>query len=230
VNVGVEIGSKEDGKEKASIKKSKQAVLELEVKKDENEIEEKRSDERNRKKGFPKDEKVKSTSKNKRNSHSVNALDDRTQESKYSTVGERLPPSTAGTPAKASRYLGVGFNKRNQKWEARFLFQGRSIFLGLFADEIAAARAYDEAVFLNRGRDAPRNFEYAGAPPVRQSSKFRGVSFNKRSNKWKVTIKVQKSSIHGGLFDDEVAAAKEYDKIAKELHGQRARLNFPDEV
>ena len=135
---------------------------------------------------------------------------------------------TPSSEIKFSRYLGVSFNKRNQKWEARFQFQHRSVHLGLFDNEIQAAKAYDEAVFLNRGSDAPRNFEYEGVPPSKQSSKFRGVNFDKRSNKWKVTIKTKMNSVYGGLFEDEGLAAKEYDKFARELHGDRARLNFPD--
>jgi hypothetical protein len=38
-----------------------------------------------------------------------------------------------------------------------------------------------------------------------------------------------KGKVHwGGVFDDPVEAAKARDKLARQLHGQYARLNFPE--
>ena len=59
------------------------------------------------------------------------------------------------------------------------------------------------------------------------SSKYRGVYFNKVSNKYKASIKHKQKKIHIGMFSDEIEAAKAYDSKAKELHGLKATLNFP---
>lgn len=62
------------------------------------------------------------------------------------------------------------------------------------------------------------------------SSKYKGVSFCNRSQRWVVYCQVNKKSKFGGYFDNEIDAAIAYDSLAKEMHGKFCRLNFPDEV
>ena len=57
------------------------------------------------------------------------------------------------------------------------------------------------------------------------SSKYRGVSFVERRNRWIARC----SGHHVGYFKEENAAAEAYDKKAKELFGEYANLNFPKE-
>ena len=54
-------------------------------------------------------------------------------------------------------------------------------------------------------------------------SKYKGVVG--RSNKWRARITVEHKQFHLGYFRTEFAAAKAYDKKAKELFGEFARLN-----
>ena len=58
------------------------------------------------------------------------------------------------------------------------------------------------------------------------SSQYKGVSIDKRTNKWRVIIYYKYRKIHLGMFDDEIEAAKAYDEAAKELYGKYAKLNF----
>ena len=44
-----------------------------------------------------------------------------------------------------------------------------------------------------------------------------------------VQIKVDLRAIYGGLFDDPAAAARVYDAMARQHHGEFARINFPNE-
>lgn len=59
------------------------------------------------------------------------------------------------------------------------------------------------------------------------SSSYKGVSWHAARNKWQAHIKYNKSKFLG-RFDSEIEAAKAYDKAARELFGEYARLNFPD--
>jgi hypothetical protein len=63
---------------------------------------------------------------------------------------------------------------------------------------------------------------------VKTTSRYRGVSQEARSNKWRARIRANGRQIHLGAFDDEVDAANVYDTAAKEYHGEFAALNFPD--
>lgn len=56
-------------------------------------------------------------------------------------------------------------------------------------------------------------------------SRFIGVF--PRRDKWHAVVTHQRKTHFVGSFDDEVEAAKARDRLALELHGPFARLNFP---
>jgi hypothetical protein len=58
------------------------------------------------------------------------------------------------------------------------------------------------------------------------SSKYKGVHMDKRTGRWRTIIIHKGKSIHLGMFENEIDAAKAYDKAAKELYGEFAKLNF----
>ena len=59
------------------------------------------------------------------------------------------------------------------------------------------------------------------------SSKYRGVSWHKNRQKWQAYIGVNYKQIIIGYYDNEIKAAKAYDKEAKKHHGEFGVLNFP---
>lgn len=62
-------------------------------------------------------------------------------------------------------------------------------------------------------------------------SKYRGVSWVVRDERWVASINVAgRGRISLGGHPDEEAAARAYDKAARELHGEFATLNFPEEA
>ncbi len=59
------------------------------------------------------------------------------------------------------------------------------------------------------------------------SSKYKGVSWHKREKNWVASIQFNGKIYHLGYFENEIDAAKAYDKKASQLHGEFACLNFP---
>jgi hypothetical protein len=57
-------------------------------------------------------------------------------------------------------------------------------------------------------------------------SGYRGVWLEKGSNKYRAKIWCNNKGYHLGRFDTAVAAAKAYDKAAREMHGEFASTNF----
>ena len=57
-------------------------------------------------------------------------------------------------------------------------------------------------------------------------SGYKGVSWEKNANQWRAQIMSQGRRKYLGLFSTPEAAALTYDKAAKELHGEFAKLNF----
>lgn len=65
---------------------------------------------------------------------------------------------------------------------------------------------------------------------ARNTSGFRGITRRKDSQYWVAIIRCNKEVHRLGSFLLAEDAARAYDKAAKELHGDFARLNFTDEV
>jgi hypothetical protein len=61
------------------------------------------------------------------------------------------------------------------------------------------------------------------------TSGYKGVSWYRRDSRWRAYVVIDAKQTHLGYFDDEVEAAMAYDKAARELFGEFARVNFPTE-
>lgn len=76
---------------------------------------------------------------------------------------------------------------------------------------------------INRGK----NRTWKGKPT---SSKYKGVSWDNKREKWHSYIWFENQRKHLGYFDEEKDAARAYDAKAFELHGAYAYLNFLPET
>lgn len=59
------------------------------------------------------------------------------------------------------------------------------------------------------------------------SSQYKGVSWHKRSERWRATIKVGGRGRHIGAYANETDAARAYDAAARAAYGEFACVNFP---
>jgi hypothetical protein len=57
-------------------------------------------------------------------------------------------------------------------------------------------------------------------------SGFKGVSFNKKMNRWKGQLEINGKSIYLGFYTDPIDAAKAYDEAARKYYGNFANVNF----
>ena len=71
-----------------------------------------------------------------------------------------------------------------------------------------------------------RNARKTVAPTA---SQFKGVHWEPRWRRWIASIRVNRKSVYLGGFRDEAEAARAYDAAAREMFGEFARPNFPDE-
>lgn len=62
------------------------------------------------------------------------------------------------------------------------------------------------------------------------TSGFKGVSWRPDANRWHARVQSGRKLRHLGYFDTAEAAARAYDAAARELFGEFARPNFPEEI
>ncbi len=65
----------------------------------------------------------------------------------------------------------------------------------------------------------------AGKQKGDYSSKYRGVTFDKGTKKWRAYVQIDGKFVSGGRFSSEHDAVLSRDKLALKLHGEFARVN-----
>ncbi len=62
------------------------------------------------------------------------------------------------------------------------------------------------------------------------ASGFKGVVWHKGAGRWRAKIMKNHTTVHLGYFNFPEDAGRAYDRAARELFGEFARVNFPNEV
>jgi hypothetical protein len=112
----------------------------------------------------------------------------------------------------SSKYTGVCWHKRYKKWSSRIFIDGKSKYLGFFDNEKEASDYYEAALIcVNEGR-----FDDILAKKKNTSSKYKGVNFDKISNKWRSRYEKNHIRKHIGYFSTEEDAKIALDNYKNE--------------
>ncbi len=119
-----------------------------------------------------------------------------------------------------SKYKGVSVKTGRNNWTVRIGVDGDVLQVGSFSNEEAAANAYNYYMKTLHGEYGNLNevdvlmekeeWEKHRVEKKRAliKSKYIGVSWNKRKEKWRAYIKHNYKEVHLGYFEDELEAAK----------------------
>ncbi|KAK1739935.1 putative AP2/ERF family transcription factor family protein [Skeletonema marinoi] len=151
-----------------------------------------------------------------------------------------IPKSAGRIKEGASKYTGVSFDKKANKWEAKISIDGKQRHIGAYESEEEAAVDYARAVVKlkkQRARYTSRVdafvLDLTGVPPqppipksagrIKEgASKYTGVSFDKKANKWEAKISIDGKQRHIGYYESEEEAAVDYACAVVKLKGQGA--------
>ncbi len=145
---------------------------------------------------------------------------------------EPIPPEPRApvtVAAVKSKYKGIRRVKDTGKWRTRFNYK-------VYPTQADAALAYDVEAYARDGESAklnyPENLErykrneiIPNAYRNKTHSVYRGVT--QAQGKWYAQICINRRAKSLGYFQTELEAAQAYDKRARELFGDKAKLNFP---
>lgn len=105
----------------------------------------------------------------------------------------------------SSKYVGVFWSSRESKWISKIRHNSKEEILGSFDCEVEASNAYKDALLkIKSGVFNSKDYR------PKFISKFKGVSFNKKRNKWIAYITVNGKSKYLGSFKTELEAHKTY--------------------
>ena len=162
-----------------------------------------------------------------------------------------IPKSKGYIKEGASKYAGVHFVKKTKKWRANIKIEGKARDIGYYENEEDAAIDYARALFKYRGQGGKEvrkrqradgfGIDLADVPPqtpipksgdIKEgaskgrrkegSSKYAGVLFDKKSNKWHARIKVDGKRRSIGYYEKEEEAAIDYARAKVKYGGQEA--------
>lgn len=139
---------------------------------------------------------------------------------------------------KTSKYIGVSYDYKRNYYVVSIKHNRKTYHLGNNKDELECAKLYNQqALYFNNQfntsyelNDIPgyttieKNIfkEIQVSKLSSKSSKYYGVTFAKQKNKYRAVIVYNKKQLHLGFFDEELEAAKAYNKKASELNEQNA--------
>merc|ERR1712034_33130 len=117
-----------------------------------------------------------------------------------------------------SKYEGVSWNAKRNLWQAKFNLNGK-IRKFYFDNEVDAAKELNQQ--CGKMRIPPQNWEISESSNQEKkdkTSQFKGVYWHKETGKWYVVMRPKRQKQkYGGMFKDELDAAKRVNQLCQEL-------------
>jgi len=120
----------------------------------------------------------------------------------------------------SSVFTGVCFNKLYQNWQSHIYIKPAIVHLGTFDTEIEASEYYQNAL------ESIKNGTEIKVKRNKYSSEYKGVSFNKKRNKWLSQISVNYITKNLGRYDTEIDAHLAYQRA---LSFYRPKVSLPSQ-
>jgi len=121
-----------------------------------------------------------------------------------------------------SNYIGVSWITNSNKWKAEMTHNGKRYYGGSFDDEEDAAAKINQLCDIS-GIERKNSIDILNLNKIPQKeekiSHYKGVTWHKKSRKWYVSVyhKGHKRK-YGGMFNEELDAAKRVNQICEELN------------
>lgn len=109
----------------------------------------------------------------------------------------------------SSSFHGVFLNKKANKWQTSIQFNNKNYYMGYYPTEKEASEIYKMAV-LNIENESFLNWYSQLNININKTSKYKGVSYIRKLDKWVSRIEKNKKRIFLGYFNDEISAYKAY--------------------
>ena len=166
--------------------------------------------------------------------------DNRRENIRLSNGSKNAQNRSIGKNKKSSKYRGVTYHTSMKKYRARLILNKKSIYMGLFKNEIDAAKAVDMYLVHNKGFDhIPLNFPQKREKYLKKTFKpyqskkinktiYRGLT-KRKNGRCDVTIRINKKDIRIGSSHDLSEAAKMWDMYVVDNNIPHRKLNFPDD-
>ena len=146
---------------------------------------------------------------------------------------------------KASRYTGVVWNQKMNKWHAQILIEGKVRYIGCYDNEEDAGMNYARAVYKYKGKKAldearvqasqiKYELDLSDVPSIlpivksgdgrtkENTSKYTGVSWNKSVNRWTAKITHKGKPRYIGSYANEEDAGIDYARAVFKYKGKEA--------
>lgn len=136
------------------------------------------------------------------------------------TIGQRAGCYSAFHNRRSIRFNGVLYKEYNLIW----IYHNGDIPIGLEVDHIDRDPMNNRIENLRLGTHAQNGYNLSISK--KNTSGYKGVSFNKKKNMWESALMFNYKRIALGFFDDKNEAAKAYNEGARKYYGEFANLNI----